>query len=625
MTRKRKRANTLSSGVVVPRSLKHLKVRCESGNSFGAVQHPTLDLYYTQTLTLRDYLLSKLPKTSKGRRRKLAGAGDHASTNRDGEFVRLGAQKSTKDPPTSSPSSNGDDDLARTLDSTLVCNNSTFTSGFNQVRTKDFQIFSQQLSSSAASSLGEGASSQSELIDFVIWLLFHRVYRDAHRPPHLLCQGYQRASMPRHLNQDHCAVAGIPGVFSHYPNNNVNVLKGAVWADILSLLGKDGEEMMVEMLIHGAIFAPVPEGRGNYYQLSGIPLTDMHPLQLASKGHSLTSTLIKENPSKKRAGIERPVVNSPASITLVRSRMLYARPALNAKGNVTFGLRHIHALNRHSDPGDFRQTVLLMKYVFPRQFGLHNAFTSRVDPQETAQPFKDYTLREQEIIQRERRLRMRWPAVQNLETHLPKRLRGKPSRLIQNLQRRNSRCSYSKLLEHYCPKVLYNPDAQPMRLARRQPKPSKRSKHARTKKALLADDSTLATASISRGAAPSRPSAADLDLLRPIENDQGHSFINLATPHAQVSAFCRFTLSKVIPDEFWGEGEARLQNKAMVMNSVDRFVRLRRFENFSFHALTQGVKVRVYEPVLRRSTKCFCSIIPFHGSLHQTCPVVKRP
>lgn len=32
---------------------------------------------------------------------------------------------------------------------------------------------------------------------------------------------------------------------------------------------------------------------------------------------------------------------SPAAITFVRNRMFYARAALNAKGRVTFGLRHI--------------------------------------------------------------------------------------------------------------------------------------------------------------------------------------------------------------------------------------------------------------------------------------------
>lgn len=35
------------------------------------------------------------------------------------------------------------------------------------------------------------------------------------------------------------------------------------------------------------------------------------------------------------------MVNTPARITFVRNRMLYARAAVNAKGTIKFGLRHI--------------------------------------------------------------------------------------------------------------------------------------------------------------------------------------------------------------------------------------------------------------------------------------------
>ena len=37
---------------------------------------------------------------------------------------------------------------------------------------------------------------------------------------------------------------------------------------------------------------------------------------------------------------------SPAAIYIVRNRMFFARAALNAKGKITFGLRHIRKLNR---------------------------------------------------------------------------------------------------------------------------------------------------------------------------------------------------------------------------------------------------------------------------------------
>lgn len=95
-----------------------------------------------------------------------------------------------------------------------------------------------------------------------------------------------------------------------------------------------------------------------------------------------------------------------------------------------------------------------MKYVFPRQFGLHNVFTCTVDSKESVQPFKDYTLREQEIAQLGRR-NMQKGSDRALsiavKQRVPKRLRGEALDLVRKLQRLHSRCSYHDLLKHYCP------------------------------------------------------------------------------------------------------------------------------------------------------------------------------
>lgn len=95
-----------------------------------------------------------------------------------------------------------------------------------------------------------------------------------------------------------------------------------------------------------------------------------------------------------------------------------------------------------------------MKYMFPRQFGLHNVFTSTVDPKETVQPLKDYTLREQEIAQYERRAMHKKDTStadpKSIRQWLPKRLRGKALSLVKKLQTLHSRCSYHELLQHYC-------------------------------------------------------------------------------------------------------------------------------------------------------------------------------
>lgn len=55
-------------------------------------------------------------------------------------------------------------------------------------------------------------------------------------------------------------------------------------------------------------------------------------------------------------------------------------------------------------------------------------------------PFKDYSLREQEIALK--------PGDK-----IPRRLRGRLVELIQRMQKRHARCSYVELLRHYCPKV----------------------------------------------------------------------------------------------------------------------------------------------------------------------------
>lgn len=160
--------------------------------------------------------------------------------------------------------------------------------------------------------------------------------------------------------------------------------------------------------------------------------------------------------------------------------MFYSKAALNTRGQVQFGLRHIRKccnfglitsinylidiLNRSPfqqiDEGDTEartrltrqndiHTLRVMMYMFPRQFGLHNVFTSKVDPKETSQRLKDYTLREDEIFEKFGRL-----ADNHMHLKTPKRLRGNARDLVRRLQVLHQRCSYSQLLQYYCPVCL---------------------------------------------------------------------------------------------------------------------------------------------------------------------------
>lgn len=121
---------------------------------------------------------------------------------------------------------------------------------------------------------------------------------------------------------------------------------------------------------------------------------------------------------------------------------------------VTWFSHILDALHRYGNPDSQAHTVHLMKYIFPRQFGLHNVFTSAVDTRETVQPFKDYTLREQEIALAARQKQAKGGVtagngVQSKE-QLPKRLRGLPVKLIRKLQKLHARCPYYEMLKYYC-------------------------------------------------------------------------------------------------------------------------------------------------------------------------------
>ena len=68
-------------------------------------------------------------------------------------------------------------------------------------------------------------------------------------------------------------------------------------------------------------------------------------------------------------------------------------------------------------------------------------------------------------------------------------------------------------------------------------------------------------------------------------------FTVLATSPSDVSLFCQATLSKLIPDEFWGVAKNGTDNKKLIMKRIDQFVHLRKFETLSLHNIVEGIKV----------------------------------
>ena len=235
-------------------------------------------------------------------------------------------------------------------------------------------------------------------------------------------------------------------------------------------------------------------------------------------------------------------------------------------------------------------TLKVMMYIFPRQFGLHNVFTSQVDRQKTAQKFQDYTMREHEI---EAMFAGKGAGAKSQIPKVPKRLRGDCKSLVGRLQTLHRRCSYLELLNHYCPQnlecsrmtstpaatqpALAQPQSQRLQLDRMQRHVQSSQLKQRKKARRKAMCQTQA------------PSAC-----------QHGSVTALATPASQVSAFCRATLKKVIPHGFWGNGVAQEHNLGILSKKIDHFVRLRRFETMSLHEIVQGFKVSSSPILLRR-------------------------
>ncbi|CAK3842412.1 Telomerase reverse transcriptase [Lecanosticta acicola] len=397
--------------------------------------YPLLGKYYTDVVTLRQYLASRLTKK---RRRRLQQYG------RDGDQHAEAA-------------------VSRLLDKTVV-------GAFQPVNTEessfvedDLSTFTQQLSHSESSILlTPGELKQTEIVDFTVWLLFRR-HTGQYRPKHLLCKNFQKYVTEYNYGPEPEIVSCIPGIYSSGPNEHVQTLKQHPWNAIPTLLGKGAERVMVDLLLDCGVFMPVIES-SNLIQLSGVPMSDLELQPTYSSTNQTKTSTLKADVTQRKAS------RGLSDIRFVRSRMLYARAASTSKGHVRFGLNPIHVLSRCRDTGDVSQTQHVMKHVFPSQFGLHNVLASNTDGRETGEPFKDYTLREREITShRSRQLQRRYLAGSKTTLRpgsVPKRLRGEAQHMIHQLRKRHSKCSYFALLNHYCPVRTEN--AEPSQSSIRQ-------------------------------------------------------------------------------------------------------------------------------------------------------------
>jgi telomerase reverse transcriptase len=136
----------------------------------------------------------------------------------------------------------------------------------------------------------------------------------------------------------------------------------------------------------------------------------------------------------------------------------------------------LDVLNRYPDADDRRSTAHIMKYIFPRQFGLHNVFTCSVKKSDTSQHLHDYTNREHEIAQSDYAKELKRPRIRGSSTiaslNLPKRLRGQGFALVQAFRKRHGQGAHTELLRYYCPRQVSiirctsGPDADHQRMCK---------------------------------------------------------------------------------------------------------------------------------------------------------------
>jgi hypothetical protein len=119
-------------------------------NKSMTIDHSTLSLYYPQVMSLRSYVLKKIPTSSKTRRRRIHSLPLFSSTKVDVDHQ----------PPDSSQDS--DTQLAYLLDTTLIGCSDHDENDPNR-RREDFVAFSQNQGSTVSSSFGEGTTPQHEV------------------------------------------------------------------------------------------------------------------------------------------------------------------------------------------------------------------------------------------------------------------------------------------------------------------------------------------------------------------------------------------------------------------------------------------------------------------------------
>ena len=104
--------------------------------------------------------------------------------------------------------------------------------------------------------------TRSQIVDFAIWLIFSNAAAPSGKVKHLLCQGFRKDVTSRSVHRGENVMSAIPGITSTYPNSHVTSMKTSPWPEILALMGKQGEKVMVDLILDCGTFLSVASCQG---------------------------------------------------------------------------------------------------------------------------------------------------------------------------------------------------------------------------------------------------------------------------------------------------------------------------------------------------------------------------
>ncbi|GAA5958254.1 hypothetical protein JCM10213_002618 [Rhodosporidiobolus nylandii] len=296
------------------------------------------------------------------------------------------------------------------------------------------------------------------------------------------------------------------------------------------------------------------------------------PLRATQSLASVVESLEASEPPKKRRKLE--TINSVNSLVFARHRMYHNR-VLGSKHAFPYGFPSKHILTRlpalfpSLAPSSTAASTAykgsaeaparhLAKYIFPRQFGMHNPFTrAKVWSFELA---PDYLDRELEI-------------KKHGSIKTPTRL--KPAlELLGKLAVLGNRCNYRKLLDRSCPsKMTHKKLNEEEKSAVLELVSEPRTQLSRPDVSVDISHTSLVKAHGGTqvdAAAEKKPKLAEY-----------------ACSFFEVEGYVLDVVDQVIPRAFWGSAS----NSKLIKSRISAFIRQRRWESTSVHALLQSFSV----------------------------------